>query len=80
LATDQQNQWTLGEEAHPLPLKVKDPEKFIKLCILRGEMEAQGSQDVKAWRRLANEFEQATGREENALTAWCERQIKLIKE
>lgn len=70
MANIQQQYWSSGTEAQPVPLKIKNQSLFFECCRIRYEYEMHGASSVQ-WQELAERFQDAKGRGESYLAAWC---------
>jgi len=70
MANTQQQYWSSGTEAQPVPLKIEKPSLFFECCHIRYEYERNGATSVQ-WQELAEQFQKAKGKRHSYLAEWC---------
>ena len=70
MANLQQQYWSSGTEAQPVPLKIKNPSLFFECCRRRYEYELHGATSVQ-WQELAEQFQDAKGARHSYLAEYC---------
>lgn len=70
MANLQQQYWSSGTEAQPVPLKIANPSLFFECCRLRYEYELHGATSVQ-WQELAERFQRAKGSRHSYMAEYC---------
>jgi len=70
MATTQQQYWSSGTEAQPVPLKIKNTALFYECCRTRYEYEIHGASPVQ-WQELAEDFQRAKGARHSYCAEYC---------
>ena len=70
MANTQQQYWSSGTEAQPVPIKVHNEGEFYAACRLRYQYEMSGASALQ-WQELAEKFQQAKGNRHSYLAEYC---------
>lgn len=70
MANLQQQYWSSGTEAQPVPIKVKNEGEFYAACQIRYQYEMHGATSLQ-WQELAEKFQRAKGARHSYLAEWC---------
>ena len=70
MATTQQQYWSSGTKAQPVPLKIKNTSLFYECCRTRYEYEIHGASSVQ-WQELAERFQEAKGNRHSFMAEYC---------
>lgn len=70
MSTLQQQYWSSGTEAQPVPIAVKTPALFYECCRLRYQYEHTGASALQ-WQELAEQFQNAKGSRHSYMAEYC---------
>lgn len=68
--TRQQQYWSSGTEAQPVPIKVHNEGEFYAACRQRYDYEMRGASSLQ-WQELAERFQKAKGNRHSYLAEYC---------
>lgn len=68
--TRQQQYWSSGTEAQPVPIKVHNEGEFYAACRQRYDYEFNGASSLQ-WQELAERFQNAKGKSHSYMAEYC---------